>query len=273
MKESSENKIKSPEYSGLFYPSDHDEFEKQLELTLAEVATLGPNYSDVPIRALITPSAGFSYAAKTALKAYQQIINRHYNKVIILGASHFVSFEGVAMTAMDAYSTYDTITPVDKASVKYLQTGFDFHLFEDAFSKEYSIEMQLPYLHYFLKDFTVLPLIVGTKLNVTATAMVISDLIDDDTLVIVSTNLSHFHADTKALSIDQKTIDAILTKDTDQIKKVGQASAIQSIAILNEIALLKEWQPVFLGYDNSSTGGDDADSVVGYASFLYFQGS
>lgn len=271
MKESSENKIKLPEYAGLFYPSDHDEFEKKLELTLAEIATLGPNYSDVPIRALLTPSAGFSYAAKTALKAYHQILNKHYSKVIILGASHFVSFEGIAMTGVDAYSTYDTMTPVDKSFVKYLQTGFDFHLYEEAFSKEYSIEMQLPYLHYFLKDFSVLPLIVGTKLDATAAAMVLSDLIDDETLVIVSTNLSHFHSDTKALTIDQKTVDAILTKDTDLIKKVGQASAIQSIALLNELALLKNWQPVFLGYDNSSTGGDDLNSVVGYASFLYFQ--
>ncbi len=266
-----EENIKTPEYAGLYYPSDPKELKKMLEVTLTEVGTLGAGYSGVPLRAMIVPSAGLTFAAKTALLAYQQIRNRNYSRVIILGASHFFRFTGVGMTEVDAYQSLNGNIPVDKRAVEYLGTGFDFHIHEEAFAKEYSIEVQLPYLQHFLQDFQILPLIVGTKLDVTATALVLSDLIDDETLVIVSTNLSHFHEETKARTLDQKTVDAILTKDTDLIKKNGQASAIQALALLNEVALLKGWQPTFLAYNNSAESGDDPESVVGYASFLYIQ--
>lgn len=266
-----EIQIKKPEYAGLFYPSDPVEYKKLIELTLAEVGTLGPDYSDLLIRALLVPSSGFSYSGQTALVGYQQLQQRKYKKVIVLGSSHFFGFQGVAMTATPAFETIFGKISVDHETTDKLRNIIGFQFFENAFLKEYSIEIQLPYLHYFLGDFQLIPLIVGNKVDYEGVANALTNLLDDDTLLVLSTNLSHYHSAQKARDVDRKTIDALLARDNDALLGEGEASALLGISILNHLALDNNWQPLFLDYSESSQHGDDKDSVVGYGSLLYFQ--
>lgn len=262
---------KKPEYAGLFYPSDPLEYKKQIELTLSQVATLGPDYGSLQIRALVVPSSGFSYSAQTALVGYQQLINRKFKKVIVVGSSHFFSFDGVAMTATPAFDTVFGNIQVDQQTNQKLQSILGFHYFENAFLKEYSVEIQLPYRQHFLGDFLLIPLIVGNKADYEGIANGMTDFLDEDTLMVFSTNLSHYHSADKARVVDQHTIDALLSKDNDALIHEGEASAIQGLSILNHLAIDNNWQPVFLDYSESSQHGDDQDSVVGYGSLLYFQ--
>lgn len=265
------NLIKKPEYAGLFYPSDPIEYKTQVELTLAQTGTLGPDYSSLLLRALVVPSSGFSYSAQTALRAYQQLQNRKFKKVMVLGSSHFFSFQGVAMTTAKAYETISGRLWVDQGINEKLQNILGFHFFENAFLKEYSIEIQLPYLQHFLGDFQLIPLIVGNKVDYEGVANGLTDLLDDDTLLVLSTNLSHYHSAQKARQVDKNTIDALLARDNDTLLKEGEASALLGLSILNHLATDNKWQPMFLDYSESSQRGDDQDSVVGYGSLLYFQ--
>ncbi len=263
--------IKKSEYAGLFYSSDPQEFKEQIELAMAKVATLGPDFSDVPLKALIVPSAGFSHSGTTALAAYQKILSRDYKRVVVLGSSHFFSFHGIALPNSIAFETLFGQIEVDLLGINALKDNFHFHFYENAFAKEYSIEIQLPFLQYCLNDFKLLPLIVGSKVNFQEAAQVISALDDGETLFVVSTNLSHFHEKEEARIADQVTINAIQSKDSALIMKEGEASALPALALLNELALLQHWLPVFIDYGNSIAGGDDDDSVVGYGSLIYLQ--
>lgn len=262
---------RKPEYAGLFYPSDAKELRRQIELASMENGTMGPDYSQLPLRALIVPSAGFSYSSLTALSAYELLRHRHYKKVIILGSSHFFSFSGVALTAAPGFETVFGLLKIDQQANQRLAQHLGFQFFENAFAKEYSIEIQLPYLHYFLEKFEVVPLILGNHLDIAGVATALSNLMDNNTLLVLSTNLSHFHSAEKARIVDRRTIDLLLAKEEKSLLENGEASALSGLAVLNRIATIDNWQAVFLDYRDSSLAGDDRESVVGFASLFYFQ--
>lgn len=261
--------VRKPEFAGLYYPSDAQELNDQIEIKLMDAAMLGADLSELSIGGMIVPSAGFSYSAKIALSAYQKVMNRNYSRVILIGKAHFFSFSGLALTGVDAYQSPLGEVLLDKKCIEKLSTNFNFQYNENAFAKEYSLEVQLPYLQKFLKNFQLVPLLLGNKIDLAEVAAKLSEIIDDNTLVVVSTDLSHFLTDAKARKTDQDTINAILARDVSGVKVAGQALALWGVVLINEIALLKEWQPMFLAYGNTSEGGDDPDSVVGYASMIY----
>lgn len=266
-----EQTIKKPEYAGLFYPSEAAEYRRQLELALGEIGTLGPDYGPLELRALVVPSAGFSYSAKTALKAFELLRHRGFKRVVVLGSSHFFSFAGVAMTEADSYETILGPLTIDRESNLSLQADLGFQYFENAFAKEYSIELQLPYLKFFLEDFKLVPLILGNKLDMEATAQTLTTLLDNETLLVLSTNLSHYHSVKKARDVDRHTIQLLLDRDDRALLREGEASALLGLSVLNRMAIANNWQPIFLDYSDSSEGGDDDESVVGYGSLVYFQ--
>jgi len=262
-------KIQKADYNGLYYPSSPEDLIDTMELAAGKAAVLGPDLSELHLRALIVPSTGYSYSAVVASAAYRQLIGRKYQKVIVIGPSHFIQFPGMALTESDFFESPLGLVPVDQTINERLAMDFNFVVNEMAFMKEYSIELQLPFLQKYLPEAKLVPLVLGNKVNYVDMAAKIAEIIDDQTLIILSTNLSHFLNNEKARKVDQETINAILAKDTDLILQEGQASALSGLAMLTEIAKAKEWQPMFLAYGNSSEAGDDESSVVGYGSLLY----
>lgn len=266
-----EAKIQKPDYNGLYYPSDAAALEDAIELAIGKTASFGPDLSELSVKALIVPSAGYSYSAEVAAAAYQKIMNRNYQRVIVIGSSHFLQFQGMALSESEYFETPLGQVEVDQILNAKLAIDFNFVVNELAFMKEYSIELQLPFLQKCLKEkFLLTPLVLGNKVDVNLIAERLADVIDDNTLIVVSTNLSHFLNNEKARKVDQETINALLNLDTNELQANGQASALNGLIILNEIAKLKGWQPVYLNYANSSDVGDDQNSVVGYGSLVYF---
>lgn len=265
-----DNKIRKAEYAGLYYPSTAEELDKQLDLAMAEASTLGPDYSELGIAAMIVPCGGYTYTAETSAAAFQKVMGRKYERVIVIGTSHFISLNGFGLTEKSVYQSPFGDVQIDLEFVEKLKTDFNFSVNEMAFVKEYSIELQIPFLQKYLKDFKLVPIIMGSRVDYVEVAARLADLIDDKTLIVVSTNLSHYLSDEKARVVDQNTINEILARNTRSILSDGQASALNGLALLNEVALMKEWQPAFLKYQNSSENSGDKDSVVGFASFVYF---
>jgi AmmeMemoRadiSam system protein B len=262
-------KIQKADYSGLYYPSDKDILNEALESALGKAYILGPDLSQLRVTALIVPSTGFSYSATIASSAYRELIGRKYQKVIVIGPSHYIVFPGMALSESDYFESPMGLTTVDQEVNSQLAMDFNFVVKETAFMKEYSIELQLPFLQKYIPEAKLIPLVLGNKINYTDIAVKLGEILDNNTLLIVSTNLSHFLSNEKSRKVDQETINALLAKDTNAILENGQASALSGLAILTEIAKAKEWQPMFLAYANSSEAGDDASSVVGYCSLVY----
>lgn len=264
-----DKKIQKADYSGLYYPSDSEDLISTLELALGKAYMLGPDLTELKVKALIVPSTGYSYSAVIASAAYRELIGRKYEKVIVIGPSHFIVFPGMALTESDFFESPLGLLPVDQEMNSRLVMDFNFVVNEMAFMKEYSIELQLPFLQKYIPEAKLIPLVLGNKVNYVDVAERLGQILDENTLLIVATNLSHFLNDEKARKVDQETINALLAKDTDLILEQGQASALSGLAILTEIAKAKEWQPMYLAYGNSSEAGDDLSSVVGYGSLVY----
>jgi len=267
--EDKDKKIEKADYSGLFYPSDKVDLNDALELALGKSASLGPDLTELKIKALVVPSTGYSYSAVVASAAYRELIGRKYEKVIVIGPSHFIVFPGMALSESDYFESPLGLVPVDQDMNDKLAMDLNFTVNEMAFMKEYSIELQLPFLRKYIPEAKLIPLVLGNKVNYKDIALKIGEILDENTLLIVSTNLSHFLNNEKARKVDQETINALLAKDTKLILEEGQASALSGLAILTEIAKNQEWQPMFLAYANSSEAGDDESSVVGYGSMIY----
>ncbi|MCC7432752.1 AmmeMemoRadiSam system protein B [Candidatus Peregrinibacteria bacterium] len=267
--ENQNKNIRKAEFAGLYYPSDAAELRKLIEISISEGGNFGPDFSEVPLHGMIVPSAGFSYGGKVAASAYQRVIGKRIQKIFLLGQSHFMSFAGVALSEFTAFESPLGLVEVDLETVEKLKIDLNFAVNEKAFMREYSIESQLPFLEAIAPDARIVPMMLGNKVNYTEVSVQIAELMGEDSLVVLSTNLSHYLSDEKARSVDQTTINAVLAKDSALIQAEGQASSIGGLVIMNEIATLKNWSPVFVKYANSSESGDGKDSVVGYAGVVY----
>lgn len=269
MEENNTN-IKKAEYAGIYYPSDATELKDIIEQKIGEFGTFGPDLNNLRIRALIVPSGGYSYSGKVAAAAYKELYGRKFKKVVLVGATHFINFEGVALSTAEYFETPLGQIKVDKAAVEHISQRTNFAYNDLAFAKEYSLELQLPFLQKILGEFELIPMVTGGKTNYKEIAQEVAELLNDDVLIVISSNLSHFLDEKSAREADQLMIESLKEMDSEKIIKDGEASALFALVTVNEIALIKGWTPIFMEYSNSAEAGDDPASVVGYGSLIYF---
>jgi MEMO1 family protein len=262
--------IKKAEYAGLYYPSDPTELVEVIEQKIGEFGTFGPDLNNLQVRALIVPSGGYSYSGKVAAAAYKELYGRKFKKVVLVGSTHFINFEGIALSTADYFETPLGKIHVDKAAVEHISKKVNFAFNDLAFAKEYSLELQLPFLQKILGEFELIPMVTGGKTNYKEIAQEVAELLTDDVLIVISSNLSHFLDEKSAREADQLMIESLKEMNSEKIINDGEASALFALVTVNEIALIKGWTPIFLGYSNSAEAGDDPASVVGYGSLIYF---
>ncbi|MCM8783050.1 MAG: AmmeMemoRadiSam system protein B, partial [Candidatus Omnitrophica bacterium] len=152
-------KIKEPNVSGAFYPSDPKELSLMLDRFLEEV---NPISGDREVFGLILPHAGYSYSGRTAAFGYKLIKDKPYRTVIILGPAHHYGFKGISLYPEGKFRTPLGDIEIDKDFVQNLLFK-DKHIFFEprAFEREHSIEVQLPFLQKVLKDFKIVPVLMG----------------------------------------------------------------------------------------------------------------
>jgi len=242
---------------------------------------------------LIAPHAGYEYSGPVAAHAYQQIAGRGYETVVILAASHYAAFRGASVPATDAYET-----PLGRVAVstkaRQLAKTPPFVLeprcrvqrpqWAGIASKaapavgedtpetwEHSVEVQVPFLQRVLKDFTILPVIFGNA-DPFEVAQALVPLLDDKTLVVASTDLSHYHPYDEACAMDRRTVQAICGLDTDRLDGDAAEDAAcgrRPVLALLHLAKLKGWRPHLLDYRNSGDTAGDKRAVVGYAAVAF----
>ncbi|MBE6452788.1 MAG: AmmeMemoRadiSam system protein B [Alphaproteobacteria bacterium] len=250
--------------SGLFYPADAYQLETDVDGYLKTVI------SPISYRPqiMIVPHAGYMYSAEVAAKAYQQLIpfSGKIKKIIILGPSHRVNIKGVALSSAGGFRTPLGRVSTDKELTEYFsqQKGFTFNNF--AHKDEHAIEVQLPFLQKTLSDFTIVPMLYG-NINSDTIAKALSPLLKkDDTLLIISADLSHYLDLNEAVKQDAQTIDMVNSGENLKNHQSCGATGINTAMYLAKTHSLK---PKLLDISNSGEVSGVTDSVVGYASWIY----
>lgn len=263
-----QTQIRPPAVANMFYPGD----PRELQATVAEMLKDAPSVDRQP-KAIIAPHAGYIYSGDIAAKAYgalapwRDIIQR----VVLLGPSHRVPFRGIAASSADYYRTPLGDIPLDTDTARTLVKHFDFVDWLDiAHKDEHSLEVHLPFLQMTLGDFTLLPLVVGGASTAEVDAVLEQSWGGKETLIVVSSDLSHYHNDSTAKRLDHETAQVIETLDAEHLD-TDHARGAYPVRGLLEAAKKHHMQPLTVAMGNSAAVSGDYNRVVGYGAWMFFE--
>jgi len=265
--------VRAPVWAGLFYPSDSNALAQKIdELSRKARKTAIQIPKNKSLRAIVLPHAGYIYSGWTAAHAAHILPDKGISKVILLGPDHRIGFRNAAICDVRAYATplgrIDLHPDVDKLR-RQPELFQNLPAIQD---KEHSLEVVLPFLQHYLNDFKLVPIIVGRG-GIGPIAGAISTIIDDQTLLVISSDLSHFLPYEAAKARDHETINEILSLRPDKMMKTdNRACGLSPLLITTRIAQSYHWKPVLLHYANSGDTAGDRSRVVGYAAIAYFGG-
>jgi len=270
------NNIRPPQVAGYFYPSDPVKLQKEINLMLANCKV---SVSAKIIFGIIAPHAGYIYSGKTAAYAYNAINGKKFKTVIVISPSHSEYFSGISIFDGDAYQTPIGILEVDKIiSEKLLNQSKVIRKSQEGHRREHALEVQLPFLQTVLKDFKIVPVVMGdqTKLYVDELASAIAYVMDEDTLIVVSSDLSHFHNKMEANELDSVIENHIMNLDPESLMNDLASSNCEAcgggpIAVMLKAAKLKNIKSSLVLHrsDSGDTTGDNRE-VVGYLSAVVY---
>ncbi|HPC31189.1 MAG TPA: AmmeMemoRadiSam system protein B, partial [Candidatus Paceibacterota bacterium] len=192
-----------------------------------------------------------------------------YKKIILLGPSHNFSFSGIVSSPFSKWLTplreTECLTLKDFPFLeenKFIQESSEIH------ELEHSLEVELPFLQTIFKDFVIFPLIAG-DLEAEEGKKILASILDEESLLVVSSDLSHYLPFNEALKQDKVTLDAILDLDLERFLDYGEACGKIPISFLISLAKEKNWLPKLLKAANSGETQGGKDQVVGYASVVF----
>ncbi len=264
--------IRKPVWAGQFYPDSKIALEKQIQELTQKAKETGFNPpAGKSLKAIIMPHAGYIYSGLTAAHASLAIPNNQFTKVILLGPDHRIGFENCAISNVTAYRTPLGVIPLHKDAANLRRESSLFTSIPASDTIEHSLEVILPFLQYYLSAFELVPIVVGYTKNTDRIASALHPLIDNQTLLVVSSDLSHFLPYKEAVRKDKETINMILNKKTTELAKSNlRACGITPIAILLKLAIQNDWQPVLIHYSNSGDTAGNKSKVVGYAAIAFY---
>lgn len=270
-------KYREAAVAGKFYPGTPNELKRQMTLYLGhEPACVQREYNQP--KALIVPHAGYFYSGEVAAHAYRFLapFRSVITHVVLLGPSHHVALQGTAVPDSDVFITPLGEVKIDKAGVEMLRQRQLVIQSERAHHWEHALEVQLPFLQHCLANFTVLPLVVGPSEPSKLKQILTLSSSGDQTLIVVSSDLSHYHPYQEAQRIDADTVARVSALSTDIHSH--QACGCYAINGLMELARDQAWHIECLAQTNSgevmakrkhrSVKADE--EVVGYASFVLY---
>ncbi|MCI4625516.1 MAG: AmmeMemoRadiSam system protein B [Candidatus Magnetoovum sp. WYHC-5] len=256
--------------AGSFYPSKLKDLDMFIELVLKD--TKKKDFTG-KIKALIVPHAGYIYSGHTAAAGFAQL-NKDYKKVFIIGSNHNeeADFTGISIPKATHYETPMGEIKVSNIANDILMKQPGLFVTNEKANETHIIEVELPFLQKTLSDFEIIPMITGkiTYKEVIKAANVIKHYLDDDTLIVISSDLSHYHHYEEAKDIDTACIAAIKDMDMAFMPKC-QACGLAAIHILLNIALGDSYEAEIVEYKNSGDTMGDKEKVVGYSSIVFYK--
>jgi hypothetical protein len=276
-------KVRHAAVAGSFYPADPKVLSAMIDDLLAKVTV--PQITD-PILAVVAPHAGYEYSGPVAAYTYAQLKGHKYTRVVVIAPSHHVAFDFTSIYDGDAYATPLGNVPVDKAfaqklvkmssTMKLSSQGHD----PTSAGGEHAVEVQLPWLQKVLGNFEVVPIVMGDQSYESSRALgvALAKLIKKEggeTLVLASSDLSHYHTYDDAVTIDHKTLNALQAWDYFSMSRNFQARVWEAcggapiVAAMIYAERMGANQARVLKYENSGDVTGDHSRVVGYSADVF----
>ena len=257
--------IREPVVAGMFYPADPNELAATIRNMLAEVK----NDQPVP-KAIIAPHAGYIYSGPVAASAYACLSKaaNDIKRVILLGPTHRYPFRGLGLSSADFFVTPLGQIKIDQDACAQISSLPQVAVVDAAHAQEHSLEVQLPFLQILLKNFSLVPIVVGSC-DPEQIAEVLEQLWGgQETLIVVSSDLSHFYDYTAAQKMDQQAAQAILDL---QLEKLNEEQACGRLPIqgLLQAVTNKGLKTSLIDLRNSGDTAGPKDQVVGYGAFHF----
>jgi len=254
MKSAEKKDSRAPVHAGAFYPADKTKLSSMINHFLSQTKS---KKLEGKLAALIVPHAGYIYSGITAAFAYNSLRKASPKKIILLGPSHYHYLKGAFSFSLP-WQTPLGVLKVNQADFPVMKKDI-----------EHSLEVEAPFLQTVLADFEFTPIMYG---EISPDALAGSLLpLKKETVIIASSDLSHFFKYTEAKQIDAVTINAILDLDFEEFMRVGDACGKTGIGALLLLAKKNNWKPVLLDYRNSGDTAGNMEEVVGYASIAFIK--
>ena len=258
-------------WAGRFYPADPDELNALLDTLMNQGAgPIAPEAAKRRLRALVMPHAGYVYSGPTAAQGARLLEGRRYDKVVLIGPDHRSGLTGAAVSTAERWQTPLGTVPLHADARHLRRSPLFVPMPAEADRREHSLEVVLPFLQHVLPEFQLVPVIMGPG-DVDALAGALVKILDDDTLLVVSSDLSHYLPDREARRHDRTTLDSLV--DLDAAALVGRDNSACGrfpLAVLVTIARRQGWRPVIVNYATSADTAGDPMQVVGYAAVAFY---
>jgi len=257
---------------GTFYPCDIKELDSLIDIfnkALSVAPEAQENLKIVP-RAIISPHAGYIYSGFSANYAHRVLANAKSKRVVVIGPSHHVYFEGVSASRFEFYETPYRNLEIDLEYLNIMSKVFNLKFVKEAHYLEHSTETQMPFIAKYQPNVKVIELIYG-KVDYNEVAKIIKWLLEDKlTSVVISTDLSHFHDLQKAQMLDSICLEGIAKLDINILDIGCEACGIIGVKGIIKAARELGLKSKILDYRTSADVTKDTSNVVGYASAVFY---
>jgi AmmeMemoRadiSam system protein B len=264
--------VRRPAVAGAFYPGPADELEAAVRGYLAAAAVAEAPVSKAPKvpKAIIVPHAGYIYSGPVAASAYARLApaRDRITRVLLLGPCHRLPVDGLALSGAEAFATPLGDVPIDRQAVDQISKMPQVRVFDAAHMDEHSLEVHLPFLQVVLADFSLVPLVVGRT-----SAKDVADVLEklwgaEETLIVVSSDLSHYLPYDEARKMDTMTSKAIEALDWEAIGETQACGRMPVRGLLFE-ARRRRMTVSTVDLRNSGDTAGPRDQVVGYGAWVF----
>ena len=256
-------KVRRAGFAGVFYPAVPVELRKDISRYIenCEVKVAGKP------RIIIVPHAGYIYSGAVAGCVYRQTRDYKYDNIFILGATHREYVKNIGLCTCPLCRTPLGDLKVNEVLVKKVSMSGYFQTTESAFDGEHSIEVQLPFIKVIHPEASIIPMLSSEVVNMSEIIKVLVEYINEDDLLVISTDLSHYLSAEFAEKVDSETISKILALRTDFDEEC--ACGIAGLKIAVELAKERGYTPKLIKYAHSGMVTGDVKGVVGYGGILF----
>ncbi|MCB0355987.1 MAG: AmmeMemoRadiSam system protein B [Bdellovibrionales bacterium] len=253
--------------AGSFYPARTDQLSQLIQSFIHSV----PNFH-YNVKALIVPHAGYKYSGPIAASAYKLLGSQAHEikRIVLLGPAHRVAFSGLALPEANFFDCPLGQLKVDDKLKNSIASVEGVIVSDLVHAHEHSLEVQLPFIKTVVPNATILPILVGMASPRQIQRVLESLQLDKDTLLIVSSDLSHYHSHQVAQKLDSETAAEIEHLNSNLLSGERACGYIAIQGLIN-YAKQKQWKCQLLDLRDSSDTAGEPDSVVGYGAFAFYE--
>ena len=257
--------IRSPAVAGTFYPANPDALDRVVRAALASA-----NVDPAAAKAIVAPHAGYIYSGPIAGASFQSVahLGNLINRVVLIGPTHRLYFPGIAVPTATGLATPLGTVPIDAAGISLALADPEVALLDAAFDNEHALEVELPFIQVLFPQAAVVPLIVGEASPQAVERVLASLWGGPETLIVVSSDLSHYHGYEAARALDLATSQAIEVIAPGKVD-ANRACGHRALAALLHHAGERDLRATTRDLRNSGDTSGSRDRVVGYGAYTF----